>query len=130
MVFTPGWRPLLTVSPLIVLLLAAPAGASEIDLNGLYVGTWIDKGRNMVNRRFKLRLKHDGDAISGNTVDKTIWVKGKIVASRIELEWDHSSGEYGKGYFDILDGGKRISGGWDSAGSGRFYGEWDLAREQ
>ena len=105
------------------------AQASEFDLNGLFVGTWTDKGRNRTDRNFKLQLKQDGDRISGNTVDKTIWVKGRVVELRIELEWDHSSGEYGKGYFDILDDGNRLRGSWESAGSGRFDGDWDLQRQ-
>lgn len=108
---------------------SSPANARQYDLNGLYVGTWIDQGRNRVDYKFKLRITHDCDRISGNTIDKTVWIKGRLDADRIELEWDHSSGNYGPGYFDVLDQGRRLKGKWGSEGSGRFYGEWDLIKQ-
>lgn len=116
-------------APLFLLLVATPIHALDYDLNGLFVGSWTDKGRNRINYKFKLQITHDGDRISGNTVDKTVWIKGRLVENRIDLEWDHSSGEYGAGYLQVLDGGNRVKGRWDSAGSGRFHGEWDLVRQ-
>ena len=120
------------LQPTALALLLCASGvihAQEYQLNGLYVGTWTDKGRNRVDRNFSMRISQDGGVITGVTVDKTLKIRGRLVVDIIKLEWDHSSGNYGTGYMKILDGGKRLKGQWDSEGSGRFYGEWDLLRQ-
>ncbi|MDH3761529.1 MAG: hypothetical protein OEU50_11150 [Gammaproteobacteria bacterium] len=122
-------RLLILAAPVLLLFAAAPVHAADYDLNGLYVGTWTDKGRNRTNYQFKMQIAHDGDRISGKTVDKTVKIEGRLIVDIVKLEWDHSSGEYGAGYLRVLEGGRRLKGKWDSEGSGRFYGEWDLLRQ-
>ncbi len=114
---------------LLYLAIFMPAGATEYDLNGLYLGKWTDRGRNIVRNNFRIRITHEGDRITGVTTDNTIRLSGLLVENKVFLEWDHSSGNYGEGVWDVSAGGNRLTGTWDSKGSGEFYGEWDLVRQ-
>lgn len=122
---------------LLSLLLAATllAGSAElhaadgIDLTGTFKGLFYDKGRNIRRNNLRLRLRQEGDRLFAEATDNTLWIKGLIVETKVFLEWEHASGERGEGQWDILEQGNRIKGTWESMGSGRFYGEWDLRRQ-
>ena len=108
---------------------ANPAAATDYDLNGLYQGRYVDQGRMLTRNHFRLRISQQGDRITGVATDNTVRIRGRVVGDSIQVEWDHSSGNYGEGQFEILEQGERIRGTWKSKGSGRFYGTWDLRRQ-
>ena len=113
-----------------LLLLAAPARAADpVDLTGTFSGYYADHARHLKRNNFRIVLRQDGAEISAEATDKTLWITGRVVGDRVELEWRHSSGTLGKGYWEILEGGNRLEGSWKSEGSGRFYGDWDLRRQ-
>ena len=111
------------------LALDAPAQtAAPIDLTGIYHGRWVDKGRNVSKNNLRMRITQQGDLVRGAALDNTLWVQGSLRGNRVILQWEHASGNYGDGFWDVLDGGRQLVGTWDSKGSGRFYGTWELER--
>ncbi|MEM7565118.1 MAG: hypothetical protein AAF353_19060, partial [Pseudomonadota bacterium] len=100
-----------------------------VDLSGLYKGKYLDKGRNVRRNKFRLKIRHEGERLEAEALDNTLWITGLVVESKVFVEWEHASGNRGKGVWDILEGGSRLKGVWDSEGSGRFYGEWDFTRQ-
>lgn len=123
------WLPLLSIA-VIGLSSGFSAKATEgIDLNGTYKGLFFDKGRNIRRNNFRLRIQHNGERISAQATDNTLFITGLIVETKVFVEWDHASGERGEGVWDILEDGNRLKGNWKSHGSARFYGNWDLKRQ-
>ena len=123
---------------LILLLTLAVGGGSplcgraqaeaSIDLTGIYHGRWVDKGRNVSKNNLRMQITQHGDLVRGAALDNTLWVQGSLRGNRVILQWEHASGNYGDGFWDVVDGGRQLVGTWDSKGSGRFYGTWELER--
>ena len=108
---------------------AVTQAADGVDLSGTFKGLFVDKGRNVRQANMRLRMRQDGDRLSAEATDNTMWITGLIVENKVFLEWEHASGERGEGVWDILEGGNRVKGTWESKGSGHYYGDWDLRRQ-
>ncbi len=107
----------------------APAqSAAPIDLTGIYHGRWIDKGRNLSQNDLRMQITQHGDLVRGAALDNTLWVQGSLRGDRVILQWEHASGNYGDGFWNVIDGGRQLVGTWDSKGSRRYYGTWELER--
>ena len=108
---------------------APTARAGEpIDLTGIYQGSWIDKGRNLGGNVLRMQITQHGELVRGAALDNTLWVQGSLRGNRVILQWEHASGNYGDGFWDVLDGGRQLVGTWDSKRSSRYYGTWELER--
>ncbi len=101
---------------------------APIDLTGIYHGRWIDKGRNITNDRLRMHITQHGELVRGAALDNTLWVQGSLRGDRVILQWEHASGNYGDGFWNVIDGGRQLVGTWDSKGSRRIYGTWELER--
>ncbi len=111
------------------LAFAAPAQtAAPIDLTGIYHGRWVDKGRNLSKNDLRMRITQHGELVRGAALDNTLWVQGSLRGNRVILQWEHASGNYGDGFWNVLEGGRQLVGTWDSKGSSGFYGTWELER--
>ncbi len=122
---------LLPVLLLVGALGGAPVlqAADGLDLTGTFKGLFYDKGRNNRRSNFRLRMRQEGDRLYAEATDNTMWITGLIVENKVFVEWEHASGERGEGVWDILEDGNRVRGTWESKGSGRYYGDWDLSRQ-
>ncbi len=108
------------------------AGAAQdgapIDLTGFYHGRWVDKVRNITNNVLRLHITQHGELVRGAALDNTLWLQGSLRGDRVILQWEHASGSYGDGFLNVIDGGRQLVGTWESKGSSRYYGIWELER--
>jgi hypothetical protein len=111
-------------SPLLILLLCAPAGAAE----GKFAGKWnTDYGL--------LTMTQDGNKVKGVYYDGTASLEGTVEKNRLTFTYTEPGLE-GDGEFELAADGKSFTGKWRSKGgqtwngwNGKLAGEVPAARQ-